>query len=589
MKRTLSLLLALVMVVSMIPTVFATTDDSDVNFDDLYYEKLDNCSPIVADFAAGEELGFVWTATDEGTLTYEVPEGYTMTLKQGEQAVTGTGTVTMEVVADVEIYIDIKNDTEAAAEDLTITGSLVTVCEHVPDEPVEEDRVEATCKVPGSYNSVVYCAVCEEKLSSTAVEIPVDEHAWDEGVKHPATTEKNAYTVYTCGTCGDTKEVEEEGTQLPPEPTFAITTQPTDQHNKLNDTATFAVVAEGAVSYQWQRIKKGATTWSNISGATAASYSVKVSDSTVIPYRCVVKDAEGNELITNEVTIILPDPLVTVMNTPGNLHVIKNTSISFTVELDSEEGVTYQWQRFKGGSWRNVSYQGNKTKTVTFDAASWAQYPFRCEITDANGTKIYAETYTYTLYEPPIVPNINSQPKDVYLVSGGTATFSVVAQGSSFVDDGSPDTGVTYQWWRSKNGGASWGEYTGTGGQTASISVKVYTGQEYLYMCEVKDGYGNTIKSNVVQPHLITAVKVTEQPTVTVVDGTATITFTATGDVKTYQWQRLKSGNWTDAVGLSYVGYNTNTLQTTVKATWRCRIVDLAGNITYTNEVVFAG
>ena len=216
-------------------------------------------------------------------------------------------------------------------------------------------------------------------------------------------------------------------------------------------------------------------------------------------------------------------------------------------------------------------------------------YSFRCEITDANGTKIYAETYTYTLYEPPIVPNINSQPKDVYLVSGGTATFSVVAQGSSFVDDGSPDTGVTYQWWRSKNNGASWGEYTGTGGKTASISVKVYTGQEYLYMCEVKDGYGNTIKSNVVQPRLITAVKVTEQPTVTVEDGTATISFTATGDVKTYQWQRLKSGTWSDAVGGSYVGYNTNTLQTTVKATWRCRIVDLAGNITYTNEVVFAG
>ena len=370
---------------------------------------------------------------------------------------------------------------------------------------------------------------------------------------------------------------------------FAIITQPADQHKKLGETATFTVEATGAVSYQWQRIKSGATTWSNISDATSASYSVKVSDATVIPYRCVVKDAEGNEFITEEVTIILPDPLVTILNTPGNLHVIKNTSISFTVELDSEEGVTYQWQRFKGGSWRNVSYNGNKTNTVTFDAASWAQYPFRCEITDANGTKIYAETYTYTLYEPPIVPNINSQPKDVYLVSGGTATFSVVAQGSSFVDDGSPDTGVTYQWWRSKNNGASWGEYTGTGGKTASISVKVYTGQEYLYMCEVKDGYGNTIKSNVVQPRLITAVKVTEQPTVTVEDGTATISFTATGDVKTYQWQRLKSGTWSDAVGGSYVGYNTNTLQTTVKATWRCRIVDLAGNITYTNEVVFAG
>ena len=500
MKRTLSLLLVLVMVVTMVPAVFATTDNPSIDFDDMYY--VDNYTPIEADIAAQAEETFVWNATEAGMLTYEVPANVTVTLTQGTQTATGTGTVSLEIVAGEDVTITVANAANEAVT-VTLTGTLE---------------------------------------------------------------------------------------QAPELPAFSIDTQPVNQNKKLGEVATFTVVATGAVSYQWQRIKSGATAWSNISGATKASYSVTVATATVIPYRCVLTDAEGNELITNEVTIILPDPLVNVTNTPGDQLVVKNTVISYTVELDNEEGVTYQWQRCKSGNnWTNVSYTGNKTKTVTFTATSWAQYPFRCEITDANGTKIYTENYTYSLYEPPIAPNIITNPKDVYLTSGQTATFSVEAVGSSFIHDGSEDTGVTYQWWRSRDGGASWGEYTGAGGKTASISVKVYTGQEFLYMCEVKDGYGNTMKSKAAQPHVITAVKVTAQPTLTVEDGAATITFTATGDVKTYQWQRLKSGNWSDAVGGSYVGYNTNTLTTTVKATWRCRIVDMAGNITYTDEIVFAG
>jgi len=587
MKRTLSLLVALVMVISMVPNVFAA--DDSVDFDDLIY--LETYSPLTVNIEAGatEPVEFLWVPTEEGTLTYDINNADTtvsIVLAQGENTATSeAGVVALDVVAGEEVSIKISDTTGAAVENLVINGTFGKVCVHEAGEAVQENVVEATCTEAGSYDSVVYCTLCGEKLSTTAVVVDALGHSWDEGVYHEATTEANAYTVYTCTVCSETKTEEVPDSILP---AFAITTHPTDQHNKLNDTATFTVEATGAVSYQWQRIKKGATAWTNISGATGASYSVKVSDSTVIPYRCVVKDAAGNELITNEVTIILPDPLVTVMNVPGNLHVIKNTSISFTVELDSEEGVTYQWQRFKGGSWRNVSYKGNQTKTVTFDAASWAQYPFRCEITDANGTKIYAETYTYTLYEPPIVPNINSQPKDVYVVSGGTATFSLTAQGSSFVDDGSPDTGVTYQWWRSRDNGASWGEYHGTGGKTSSISLKVYTGQEFLYMCEVKDGYGNTIKSNVVQPHLITAVKITAQPTVTVTDGAATITFEATGDVRTYQWERLKTNGWVDANNdVTYVGNDSTAMSTTVAGTFRCRITDMAGNITYTNEVTY--
>ncbi|MBQ7962397.1 MAG: InlB B-repeat-containing protein [Clostridia bacterium] len=40
----------------------------------------------------------------------------------------------------------------------------------------EENRTEPTCKVPGSYDTVVYCSVCNEELSRATTELPVVPH-----------------------------------------------------------------------------------------------------------------------------------------------------------------------------------------------------------------------------------------------------------------------------------------------------------------------------------------------------------------------------------------------------------------------------
>ncbi|MBR3978452.1 MAG: hypothetical protein IKJ94_02375, partial [Oscillospiraceae bacterium] len=305
--------------------------------------------------------------------------------------------------------------------------------------------------------------------------------------------------------------------------------------------------------------------------------------------RCVLTDAAGNQLITDEVTIILPDPLVKITNTPENQHVVKNTVISFNVELDSTEGVTYQWQREKSpGRWFNVMNTGYNTDTVTMTASPYAPYPYRCEITDANGTKIYTGSYTVSFYEPPINPRIIKNPSDAYVYNYGVATFNVQAEGSSFVDDGSEDTGVTYQWWRKKTPTSSWVKCTTADATTATLAVKVYANMgDYQYMCEVKDGYGNTLKTKEVMHHIVTPVTIAAQPTAILENGTATFTFTATGDVKTYQWQCLKNGTWMNVSGSSYQGNTTATLTTAVKRSYRCKITDLAGTVTYTDEIAF--
>ncbi|MBQ3087430.1 MAG: InlB B-repeat-containing protein [Clostridia bacterium] len=48
---------------------------------------------------------------------------------------------------------------------------------HTEAAAVEEGRVESTCTVAGSYDSVVYCSVCNTKLSSTKIDLPLAAHA----------------------------------------------------------------------------------------------------------------------------------------------------------------------------------------------------------------------------------------------------------------------------------------------------------------------------------------------------------------------------------------------------------------------------
>ena len=73
---------------------------------------------------------------------------------------------------------------------------------HSPADAVEENRVEPSCVVSGSYDRIVYCSVCEAKLSHRNINIPALGH--DE-IKHdakaPTYTEIGWEAYVTCSRC----------------------------------------------------------------------------------------------------------------------------------------------------------------------------------------------------------------------------------------------------------------------------------------------------------------------------------------------------------------------------------------------------
>ncbi len=66
-------------------------------------------------------------------------------------------------------------------------------------EVIVENRVEPTCKVKGSYDEVVYCAICDIELSRSTEEIPATGHNWDNGtITTTATCNVKGVKTYTC-------------------------------------------------------------------------------------------------------------------------------------------------------------------------------------------------------------------------------------------------------------------------------------------------------------------------------------------------------------------------------------------------------
>ena len=83
---------------------------------------------------------------------------------------------------------------------MLVAQEVIPALGHKESEAVVENNVLPTCTVDGSYDSVVYCSVCNEELSRNTVVVPMLGHTYETEVTAPTCTTKG-YTTYTCH-CG---------------------------------------------------------------------------------------------------------------------------------------------------------------------------------------------------------------------------------------------------------------------------------------------------------------------------------------------------------------------------------------------------
>ncbi len=381
--------------------------------------------------------------------------------------------------------------------------------------------------------------------------------------------------------------------------TLRIVEQPEDVTVAAGEKAEFTVVASGdGLTYQWQSRSNSTTSWSKLSGKTAATLSIvttKYLDG--YEYRCQVTDADGSKVLTDPVklTIVAEGTAVAVKITshPANKTVKEGSSAKFTVSATGT-GLTYQWQYSSnsGSTWANASSTGSTTATLTVSGVmSRDGFLYRCIVKDSSGNTATSQSAKLTVTaddtsdDPALTFAITLQPVAQSVTAGMNVKFTVTATG----------TGLTYQWQYSANGGSTWGKTSSTGSTTATLSVSAVNARNgYLYRCVVTDASGATLTSKAVKLTVTaaetSAIKITSHPAAktATVGTTAKFTVAATGTGLTYQWQYSANGGstWgkTSSTGSTTATLSVSAVNARNGYLYRCVITDSNGNKVTSNS-----
>ena len=367
----------------------------------------------------------------------------------------------------------------------------------------------------------------------------------------------------------------------------AIISQPSDYVGALNSNASFTVaVNREDVTYQWYFSTDGAT-WkkSSSTGFNTDTLTIKMTSARLGQrYRCEITDSDGNTVVSDAVTMMLPPSTIQIQTQPVDFYGAVGDASPFTVEATGE-GLTYRWYySTTGGETWALSYSsGCETETLALVLRAYnSGRMYKCLITDANGNTEWTNAVTMALASGDIV--IRTQPVSYTGAINDLTQFTTEAEG----------TNLTYQWYVSQDGGSTWAKTYNTGYNTPSLSVRLYSYRSgYQYKCVITSGNSVSVETDVatIAMRPIT-LKITEQPRNAGGPVGSNVTFHvgATGNGLSYQWQFSKNGgeSWGNT---SMTGGKTDTVTVPVTAArdgtqYRCVITDDSGTSQATNAAV---
>jgi len=182
-----------------------------------------------------------------------------------------------------------------------------------------------------------------------------------------------------------------------------VTTDPSDQVVDQGQTATFTASATGnpAPTVQWQVSTDGGSTFSDISGATAATYSfTSGAGQSGTEYQAVFTNAAGSATST-PATLTL-DTLPVIGTDPSNVSVITGHSATFTASATGTPAPTVQWQVSTNGGSTFTDISGATAATYTFTTSlSQSGELFQAVFTNPVGS---VDTTAATLTVNPVPP-----------------------------------------------------------------------------------------------------------------------------------------------------------------------------------------
>ena len=365
-----------------------------------------------------------------------------------------------------------------------------------------------------------------------------------------------------------------------------INTHPSNATILEGNTAAFEVSASaldgGTLSYQWQKSTDNGASWSNIAGATSASYTTGVltTGDSGSKYRCIVTNTKNSTTATatsNAATLTVNEltnaetPTITAQPEGKTVSIGDTATLSITATVPAGGTITYQWYSNTTNSNNGGTIiEGATSSTYTAPTSTAGTTYYYCVVTNTDNSKTGTKTASTTSSAVAVqvneltnaeAPTITAQPEGKTVSVGGTAILSITAT----VPAGGT---ITYQWYKNTSNSNNGGSII-EGATSSTYTAPTSTAGTTYYYCVVTNTDNSktgtkvaSTTSSAVAVQVNTIIKKEEKPNAA---------FTATGPdtgtlsgVTSGMKYKINNGEWininTDTVNLTGLSACTITI-----------------------------
>lgn len=342
-----------------------------------------------------------------------------------------------------------------------------------------------------------------------------------------------AYRCRITGTCGT---VTSTCAAINVVSAVAVTTHPASQTVCEGNSVTFTAAGSGSgIIYQWELSTDGGSSWSNISGATNASYTIASVTASLSNnrYRCRLSNATCITPGITNAAILTVNTLPALTAHPQDATICTGSSHTFTA-AGTGSGLAYQWQLSTDGGITYTDISGATGTSYTVSAATTVQNGnrYRCVLSGTCTPSAITNAAILSVIAPV---TIGTQPVNTELCSGSTASFTVSGTG----------TNILYQWDVSTDGGTTWTQVAGATASTLSLPGVSVSMSNNRYRCRLSNATCTTpviSGSALLSVRQLPTITLTASPLTSLLPGQfTTLTATASasgGGVQSITWLR---------------------------------------------------
>ncbi len=333
---------------------------------------------------------------------------------------------------------------------------------------------------------------------------------------------------------------------------ITITTQPISVTTCVGTNASFTAVAAGASPvYQWQVSTNGGSTFTDITGANAATLTLTgvITAMSGNQYHLVVSNSCSASVTTANVTLTVQAP-PTIVTQPTAVTTCNGTNTSFTV-VATGTNLTYQWQTAAtcAGTFTNITGAAGTSASLSLTGVTTSA-TYRCVVSGVcTPSSVTSNCVTLTVNASTI---LTTQPADATRCIGTPVTFTAGATG----------TAINYKWQISTDAGATYTDIApAETNATYTIAAVTAAMANNKYRAVINSTCVAAINTNAATLTVQSLPVITGQPAnINTCATTAVFTVIATGTGIQHQWQVSTDG------GVTYInmaGQNSNVLALT--------------------------